>query len=188
MPKDTSSPDTLSFEKARYAYCKELYERERSRKEGLEGKAQTILSLVTLVLGVFFFKLDFIDRLNELTAAGGLPRVLVWAMVGCLFALALCLAAALFCVLKSFKLQRYKEEHPKRFISSVFAPGSRYLGGEGEASFLRSTAMSYAIALEHNSAINDRKAAWVGYSWYGMTAAGGVLAVFILLYAWAALS
>jgi hypothetical protein len=154
MPEDTSSPDALSFEKARYAYCKELHERERTRKEGLEGKAQTILSLVTLVLGVFFFKLDFLDRLKEMIAAGCLPRVVVWVMVASL---------------------------------SVFAPGSKYLGCEGEASFFKSTALTYAIALEHNSEINDQKAAWVRYSWYGMTAAAAALAVFLLLYAWAVL-
>jgi hypothetical protein len=188
MPTEHSSPEGLSFEKSRFQYCKELYERERSRKEGLESKAQTILSLVTLVLGVFFFKLDFMDRLKQWLDSGGLPEVVVWMMTASLSILALSLSAALFSVLKSFQLQRYKEEHPKHFISALFAPDSRYLGAEGEASFYRSTAMSYAIALERNSEINDRKAVWVKYSWYGMTAAGGALAVFLLLYAFAALS
>ena len=48
-----------SFEATRFQYCKELFERERLRKDSLENKAQIILSLVTLILGVIFFNLDF---------------------------------------------------------------------------------------------------------------------------------
>lgn len=179
---------SVSFEKTRYQYCKELFERERERKETLERKAQMILSLVTLMLGVIYFKLDFFKNLKDIISNSSFKSFIALPLYGVLCILAICLLGALFSVLKSIKLQIYKEEHPKNFISSLFAPESDYLISENEVALYRATAMSYAIALEQNSDINDKKAIWVRYSWYSLIAAVIILAVFIALYGYVSIT
>lgn len=176
-----------AFEKARYQYCKELFERERARKQSLENKAQMILSLVTLILGVIFFKLEFFKQLNDLLENNCVARSVLVSMYLTLSILGVCLWVALYSVLRAIRLQVYKEEHPKNFITSVFAPQSDYLPEETQTSFYKATAMSYAIALEQNSNVNDKKASWVRYSWYSLISAAVLLAVFIALYAYVSL-
>ncbi len=44
--------------------------------------------------------------------------------------------------------------------------------------------MSYTIALEFNSKINERKAAWVKVAWLGVLVAAFSFAVFLALYAY----
>jgi hypothetical protein len=187
MTRETENNPSLSFEKPRFQYCKELFERESQRKENLEKKAQSILSLATLLLGAIFFKLDFFMEIKKLLTEYNVSPFLVFLIYSSLLVLASVLWMMLFSLMKSMRLQVYKEEPPRLLISSVFSPDSDYMGKDGESSFFRATAMSYAIALEQNSEINDKKAVWVRYSWYCMIAAGASLGIFLFLYAYISL-
>ena len=173
-----------SFEKIRYQYCKELFERERDRKESLERKAQVILSIITLLLGVTFFKLTFFKDLKEIINNSEVSSFVIVSMFSLLYMLAICFLIALYYILKSISLQSYKEEHPKYLISSLFAPESNYIIEENEIEFYKATAMSYAIAIEQNSQVNDKKAIWIRYCWYSLIACVIFLSVFIFLYAY----
>ena len=173
----------VAFEKARFEYCAKLYEREAERKETLEKKSQFHLSVITLFLGAMFLKMDFLETLRELIVQKSIPTPLAWSTDLSIIALALSLLISLIAVLQSMRLQRFKNEYPADIISSLFAPNSKYLEDENEPSFLEATAMSYAIALEFNSKINDRKATWVKVSWFGVLVAAISLAVFLSLFA-----
>lgn len=156
---DGESPGAdLGLERARLDYCAKIFDREAERKERLERKSELYLSFVTLVLGALFLNLDSLADLRGLAGTGG-PWGAVIRVVAA--ALGLSLLAALVSILAAMRLQRYKNEYPDRVITSLFAPDSRYLPMPDEPSLLRANAMSYAIALEHNSATNDRKARWV---------------------------
>jgi len=183
MKTDVNPARVIEYEKARFEYCEKLYEREMARKETLEKKAQFILSFITLFLGVIFFRLDFFTTLSTLITKQRIPTSLVWTLYISLSVLALSLLLSLLSVMQAIRLQKFKEEHPKYFISSLFAPNSEYLKHHDEASLFKATAMSYAIALEHNSSINDQKARWVRYSWLGIIPAALSLALFLLVFA-----
>jgi hypothetical protein len=182
--EDKEREQQVAFEKARFEYCAKLYERETERKETLEKKSQFLLSVITLFLGAMFLKLDFLETLRELIVQKSISATLIWSIDLSVIALALSLLISLIAVLQSMRLQRFKNEYPANIVSSLFAPNSKYLEGENEPSFLRATAMSYAIALEFNSRINDRKAMWVKISWFGVLAAAISLAAFLSLFAY----
>lgn len=174
----------VAFEKARFEYCAKLYEREAERKETLEKKSQFLLSVITLFLGAMFLKMDFLKTLQELIVQKRIATPLIWSVDFSMIVLALSLLTSLIAVLQSMRLQRFKNEYPANIISSLFAPNSKYLEDNDEPNLFRATAMSYAIALEFNSKINDRKVMWVKVSWFGVLVAAFSLAVFLSLFSY----
>jgi hypothetical protein len=184
VSKEKEWEKQVAFDKARFEYCAKLYERETERKETLEKKSHFLLSVVTLFLGAMFLKMDFLETLRELFAQKSISAPLIWSINLSIVVLALSLLASLIAVLESMRLQRFKNEYPANIVSSLFGPDSKYMEDENEPSFLRATAMSYAIALEFNSRINDIKAMWVKASWFGVLAAAISLAIFLSLFAY----
>lgn len=173
-------PDPYEFDRARYEYCKELFERERQRKDGLENKAQIVLSVVTLLVAAIFLNVDVLGSLRERFAAQSLPVQLVIGVI--LAGLIVSLAATLYFVLRSIGLQAYKSEHPKHLVTFLFDPDRDVARTQDPAIFYQAAAERYAIALEINTAVNDEKAKWVRYSWTAMLSAGAFLVAFLALF------
>jgi hypothetical protein len=146
----------VSFEKARFEYCARMYQAEVDRKEILERKSQFFLSLIIVFLGAIFLRLDFIESLGN-----SVLRYTTTPTVGVIFysatiALALSLLTALIGILAAIQLQKYKDEYPHNFISSLFSPDTGYLADRTEAGLFEAGAMSYAIALELNRELNNQ--------------------------------
>lgn len=150
-----------AFEKVRCEYCEKVYEREVARKETLEKKAQFYLSIVTLVLGAIFLKVDFLETLSGSMSRSGVSSWVGFLGGGLAVALAAALAFTLVSVLAAIRLQGYTNEHPANLVSSLFAPDAHFLDEATALGFLRATALSFAMATERNKLVNDRKATWV---------------------------
>ena len=172
--------DLVEFDRARYEYCKEMFERDRERKNNLENKAQIVLSLTTLLVAAIFLNVDVLGSLRKSFAIQSLPVQLT--IVSILLGLGVSLAATLYFVLRSIELQSYKSEHPKHLVTFLFAPDKPITMSQDPALFYQEAAERYAIALEINTAINDEKAKWVRYSWYSILSAGAFLIVFLALF------
>lgn len=150
-----------SFERTRYEFCVAAYEREWERKEILERKSQFFLSLITLILGAIFLKLDALESLRLIANQSQTFQPVLHILV---VVLVLFLLATIITVLMSMLLQDYMREYPKNIVSSMFDPNSRYIKQKTTPDLLETNAMNCALALEVNQRINDKKAAWVKIS------------------------
>lgn len=170
-----------AFEKARLSYCEQLFEREATRKETLESKAQFYLSLITLILGGIFFEIDLIPSIATAVSETGFAYVLVPVLWGCAGALAVGLLGGLGAVLMAMRLQEYQNEHPRDFITALFAENSSFVPERTEPGLHAALAEAYALGADTNKRINDRKARWVGrISRWLFVAIGGLTGLLIL--------
>lgn len=177
----TADPEAklLSFEKTRYDYCTKLFEREVSRKQTLETKAQFYLTFVTAFLTVIFLSLPFLTVLqgfmhNSLIGIGWRDAITLL-----LIALGIALFFSLLAVLAAMGIQNYKTGYPVPTYSSLFVPNPGNFEEGNEADLLNFTAKNFISALEDNKMNNDRKAKSVEIASYGILAAVVVLAVLV---------
>lgn len=181
VPSESTS-DTekrIAFEKVRFEYCSKVYEEETARKETLEKKAQFYFSFITLLLGVIFLNLDFLLDLRDLIIQSSSPILFFPICYGALGTALILLVIALLAIFRSVHLQKYTSGYPRNMIHTLFAPQSDFLEKEDEPTFLRATAMNYAIALEFNGNLNIEKAKWVKISSYSLSLAVIILTVFL---------
>ena len=166
MPKER-----LAFEKARFDYCAKVYEREKARKETLERKSDFYLSFVTLFMGAVFLKMDSLKTLGEVITQVATSPALRGLLYFSITITAISLLTALVAILESMRLRTFATEYPPAFTDALFAPDSTYLDEQDEPSLLRANAMGYAIALELNTEINQKKANWINVAARGVFAA-----------------
>jgi hypothetical protein len=166
-----------SFEKARFEYCKEIFEREELRKENLEKKAQFYLSFVTLFLGAVFLKVEYLSDIRDIISQASQVTTIILVS---LILLGLSLLAAIITVLMSVRVRGYQAEYPEDFAEALHSVSKGYIEKMDEATLLNQTALSYAIAVEANRKINGKKAWWVKLSMYCIFVAVISLALLIL--------
>ena len=177
QPKKELTPDEKrAFEKARLDYCSKLYNQEMQRKELLEKKAQFYLSLVTLFIGALFLKLDFLKSLQEIVSQQSIPQGLVWIVYASVSAVGFSILAALIAILQAIAIQQYQDPSPSQIVDELFSPDSPY---QDEFSLTEEAALMYAIALESNCEVNDKKARWVKIASYSAISAVCFLAILL---------
>jgi len=176
-PKQEPTPDERrAFEKARLDYCSGLYSKEMQRKELLEKKAQFYLSLVTLFIGALFLRLDFLKSLQAIIAQQPVPHSLVWTVYASVPAVGIAILVALIAILQAIAIQQYLDPAPSQIVDELFSPTATC---EDELGLFEETALMYAIALESNRKVNNKKARWVKIASY--SAIGAVVCLAILL-------
>lgn len=160
-PKETNRDSQVAFEHARLDYCISAFQMQRDTANMLERRASFFLSLITILMGSVFLKLDVLKDLFSLPGKLGLA---VWFIVAPAF-LSLLFASALLVGLValsiSMRLRRSKNPHPDKIADALFAPNSKYLDHQDESTLLRKIALNYAIALENNAEINRKKKRWM---------------------------
>ena len=77
------------------------------------------------------------------------------------------------------RLQTYKTEHPADLVTALFEPQSPFYRGEGEDGLHRAAAEGFALAIESNRGVNDRKAKHVKQAAVGVFCATAALIVLI---------
>lgn len=161
MTDNQASPadGQVAFEKARLAYCRHEFEREEARKTDLEQKSQFYLTFVTLLLGVLFFKPEFLLTARDWLEAAGSPAGWIAVAAVALGALAVSLLVALGAIIGAARLRDYRGAYPGDIVSSLFDPQVGYLDEQSERALLQIVALNYAVALEANKVVNDQKAA-----------------------------
>ena len=171
--------EQTAYEKARYEYCLQIFNREKERKENLEKKSQFYLSLVALFLGAIFFKPEFLDLLGSYLSDRAIAVSGKIGLVFSLVVLAVSLFVTLFAILRAMGLQKYTGEFPANLFDSLFDSNSKFIEDKSEGGFYRATAMALAVALENHLEGNRKKAYWVKLSSYSMIA--GVFSLAVLL-------
>lgn len=158
---DLTIEELVDLETAKYEYCATVFQEELERKERIEGKSQFYLSFITVLLGAFFLNLDFLAQLPTLISQSGYSLRTSIASYSLLLGILVSLFVSLVAVFKSIQLQNYKSGYPLDIVKSLFAPNSDFAERADKAGFLKAVAMNYAIALEFNSKLNEKKARWV---------------------------
>jgi hypothetical protein len=175
----TEPKDRLAFEKARLDYCMDLFNREEQRKEQLERKSQFYLSFITLFLGAIFLKADSLTLLKELTENKPVASPLLTVLYLSIIVLGVLILFSVMAILGVTRLWSYKGPYPKDIVYAFFSPDSGYIKENTQPELIRIIAMNFAVALEDNIRINDRKSKWIIVCSYGIFSAVTVLAILL---------
>ena len=131
----------IEFEAFKY-----LYEREHARYLELGNRAKIFLSLITLIFGSLFLKLDAI-----LTIAGR-----HWSILLILIMTWLAFMGALICTLLSLFIRVYEGlNRPRRMADEIDETHP------DEATFLDSRIADFTVATERNHKENESRASWL---------------------------
>jgi hypothetical protein len=167
MQNKADGNSRVAFERARLDYCAFAFQMQRDTSDMLERRAKFFLSLITILMGSVFLKLDLLKELFNLPDGTRVSAsVLIPVALSFLILFGSALLAALVALSISMQLRRSKDPHPARIVDELFAPSSSYLEQQDEPALLRKIALNYAIAWEGNAEINRRKTQWiqVGYA------------------------
>jgi hypothetical protein len=171
--------DKVAFEKARLDYCIDVFNKEEKRKEQLERKSQFYLSFITLFLGAIFLKADSLTLLKEVTENSTIAPPLITTLYLSIIALGILILFSVMAILGVTRLWSYKGPYPEDIVFSLFSPESDFIEEDTQANLIRAIALNYAIALDFNKSINDRKSRWIMVSSYGIFLAVAVFAVLL---------
>jgi hypothetical protein len=175
----TASKERVAFEKARLEYCLDLFNREEERREQLEKKAQFYLSFITLILGALFFKAENLTLVSELLRNKNIPSPLITITYITIIILGLSILFSVLAILGVTRLWSNRCPFPEDIVFSLFSPESDFIDEENQENFIRATALNFAIALDFNKSINDRKSRWIMVSSYGIFFTVATLAILL---------
>jgi hypothetical protein len=187
----TYPKDQIAIEKVRLDYCMDLFNREEQRKEQLERKSQFYLSFITLFLGAIFLKADSLLLLSELIDGETISAPLMTLLHGSIIALGILILFSVMAILGVTRLWSYKGPYPEEIVHSLFSPDSDfteiYTQAEEDnqaekntqALWIRAIALNFAVALDFNKSINDRKSRWIMISSYGIFLAVAAFAILL---------
>jgi hypothetical protein len=171
--------DKIAFEKARLDYCMDVYNREEQRKEQLEKKSQFYLSFITLFLGAIFLKTDSLTLLKELTENEAIAPALITILYLSIILLGISILFSVMAILGVTRLWSYKGPYPEDIVFSLFSPESDFIEEDTQAQLIRAIALNFAVALDFNKSINDRKSRWIMVSSYGIFVSVAVFAILL---------
>jgi hypothetical protein len=171
--------ERIAFEKSRLEYCLDIFNREEERREQLEKKSQFYLSFITLFLGAIFLKTDSLAFINELTANQTIPVPVMTVFYLAILLLGFFILFSVIAILQVTRLWSYRGPFPKEIVEILFSPDSDFLEEQTQACLMRTTALNYAIALESNTSINDRKSKWIMVSSFGIFSSVVAFAILI---------
>jgi hypothetical protein len=187
----TDPKDQIAFEKVRLDYCMDLFNREEQRKEQLERKSQFYLSFITLFLGAIFLKADSLLLLSELIDGATISPPLITLLHGSIIALGILILFSVMAILGVTRLWSYKGPYPEKVVHSLFSPDSDFtkkypqadednqVEKNTQALWIRAMALNFAVALDFNKRINDRKSRWIMVSSYGIFLAVAAFAILL---------
>jgi hypothetical protein len=187
----TDPKDQIAFEKIRLDYCMDLFNREEQRKEQLERKSQFYLSFITLFLGAIFLKADSLLLLSELIDGATISPPLITLLHGSIIALGILILFSVMAILGVTRLWSYKGPYPEKVVHSLFSPDSDFtkkypqadednqVEKNTQALWIRAMALNFAVALDFNKRINDRKSRWIMVSSYGIFLAVAAFAILL---------
>jgi hypothetical protein len=171
--------DEVAFEKARLDYCMDVFNREEQRKEQLERKSQFYLSFITLFLGAIFLKADSIILLKGLVENNTIAPPLIIILYLSIIALGICILVSVMAILGVTRLWSYKGPYPEEIVFSLFSPESDFVAQKTQVHMIRAKALNYAVALDFNKSINDRKTKWLMVASFGIFFAVIVFAILL---------
>jgi hypothetical protein len=153
----------LDFEKARFNYFKYLFEKEQSRKDSLDKKAQFFLSFISLFVGAIFLKTDFLKYLNLILKSQNNSYYFSCLLTVSLIGLGLSILVSLLSILRAVSLRKSKFPVPKREIWFDEKRGFR-----DEEKVLKQASLSYLLMIENDYKNNQDKVKWINCCTYSI--------------------
>jgi len=138
-----------------------MYDLEKIRGELLDKRAQFHLSISTVLLGIFTFKIDFLRQaclfVKELW-----PNHSAWAVALIFEAtlLALAMAVSLLSIVMVVRPRRRAKPYPRSLVVGLFYPDIEDKPEKAQEKILRDNVLRYALAVENNSKINTEISKW----------------------------
>lgn len=158
ISKRPTETEQIELSQMRLDYCKELYDREVKRKEGLRRVSEFYLTFITVLLGSILFNLDFLNKIQALLGQASVPKAILALIYVVSVVIFLLLIVALFSILAVVGLQKYYEPGPKNVVDFLFDDFQEYIS---KNDFLIEHAMFYAVALRGNKITNNKTVKWV---------------------------
>ena len=158
MPKDDA------FEKARFDYLVQVYDRQLKRLFELDNKGRFYFSFGTLLLGAIVLNFSLVADLNGLITAKSLPDwgLVIITIITILFATSL--FSALFAVTKAVALKSHRNEFPDNISDKLFNTSDGYLEQHDLSGLYEGVSLGYARAIEELQKAYNSKIRWLDIS------------------------
>ncbi len=166
----------LDFEKSRFEYCSQLFDKEEKTKESIERKCQFYLSFATIFLGTIFLKLDYLKSVKEIYGKAKPPTPVSFLVYTIVSVLLISVIIALTSVLKSMGIRNYAGGFHRELDKFLFESDER---PETSSELHIICARFYAQAVDKNRKLNAGKAKWLVLCSYSLLIA--VMSMFALI-------
>lgn len=156
--------ERLNFEKARYLYCKELFEQCVAMKEMNEKKVQFYFAFISVFIVALFS--NFSDYKKFLAPLNNQTKLCPWIFFLLVALLFLFIFFSLVSVLQSMRMHKWRGSFPPNTYSFLFSPSEHFLKEKTEQDLLEALAKQYTLAWEYNLSINMKKSKWAQISFF----------------------
>jgi hypothetical protein len=150
-------------EEIKVEIAEKAYTKESDRKEILEKKISFLFGFLSIVIGSFVLKNDWIDNLlksiQENEKGGVLLKVEILLLL-------LSLIVAFVFVFRALSLKQYRLNYPKNLSETLYAPNGSFSKINENKELLNEYGAFLSIASEDNSKLNTEKAKWLKMAWY----------------------
>jgi hypothetical protein len=129
--------------------------------------------------------------LSELIDGATISPPLLTLLHGSIIALGILILFSVVAILGVTRLWSYKGPYPEKVVHSLFSPDSDFtkkypqadednqVEKNTQALWMRAMALNFAVALDFNKRINDRKSRWIMVSSYGIFLAVAAFAILL---------
>ena len=173
--------EALQFSKARYEYCLFIFNKEDAKQEILEKKTQYYLSIITLIIGAIFIKMDFLPTLyeNNIVQDSFIVQATILLSLSMLF---ISLLISMFAIFQSIRIRKLSNFYPEEIFEILFVPDSGFIEGNNQVVFFDNCAKCFSVAIESKKRIIGKKAVWLQVTAVCFSVAIISLGVFLALF------
>lgn len=143
-----SGADHLEFEKARLQYLMATYEKEVSRKDILEKKAQFYITFVGVFLTGIFLKLDYVAAIAAAWPGKGGWTPARAVLFGSVAVIGVSLIVVIISSLEVVRATSYATEAPENASTLLFDKSHALISDRNPERFIADVALVYARALD----------------------------------------
>ncbi|QGX39730.1 hypothetical protein [Permianibacter aggregans] len=166
------------MEESRFEYCRYIYDREFELKQRLENKASAVFAIPSAIISATFLNIDLMTGISHLIKEAQ-PFVLI-ALVFFIVLFSVSTFTSVFFSLASILIQDYAKEYPEKIHDYLFNPKSSHYSDS--TAFFREVSARLAMATQHNSLVNKRKAKKLSVSAWSLVSMLLSLAIFLVIY------
>jgi|GEM_PF-6604607 len=150
------------IEELKVEIAEKAYSKESERKEILEKKISFLFGFLSIVIGSFVLKNDWIKNLMETVQANEkngmiLKLEIILLLIG--------LIVALIFIFKAISLKQYRLNYPKNLSEALYAPNGSLSNQSSNKELLNEYGSFLSLASEDNSKLNSEKAKWLKRAW-----------------------
>lgn len=150
------------IEELKVEIAEKAYSKESERKEILEKKISFLFGFLSIIIGSFILKNEWITTLmEEVKENEGNGIILKFEVILLLIGL----IAALIFIFKAISLKQYRLNYPRNLSETLYAPNGTYSCQISNKELLNEYGSFLSLASEDNSKLNSEKAKWLKRAW-----------------------